>query len=162
MSDSFVTPGTVACQVPVSMGFPRQEYWSGLPFSSPRDLPNAGIKPMSPALADRFPTTQSPGKSLTGCWQCLRSEFEVSGWSKGNTWVLITLRMVGYEVWRNKETQQHKCMLYAHASSPTLSSSAMNGSWPSFREPLGSLLPWGPSGLGLLCHSFSIPGRWVK
>ena len=79
VSDSFVTPGTVACQVPVSMGFPRQEYWSGLPFSSPRDLPNAGIKPMSPALADRFPTTQSPGKSLTGCWQCLRSEFEVSG-----------------------------------------------------------------------------------
>ena len=35
MSDSFVTPRTVACQVPVSMGFPRQEYWSGLPFPSP-------------------------------------------------------------------------------------------------------------------------------
>ena len=35
MSDSFVTPWTVACQVPVSMGFPRQEYWSGLPFPSP-------------------------------------------------------------------------------------------------------------------------------
>ena len=41
---------TVACQAPLSMGFPRQEYWSGLPFPSPGDLPDPGIKPMSPAL----------------------------------------------------------------------------------------------------------------
>ena len=40
MSDSFVTPWTVACQVPLSMGFSRQEYWSELPFTSPGDLPN--------------------------------------------------------------------------------------------------------------------------
>ena len=39
----------VACQAPLSMGFPRQEYWSGLPFPSPGDLPNPGIKPISPA-----------------------------------------------------------------------------------------------------------------
>ena len=51
MSDSFVSPWTIACQAPLSMGFPRQEYWSGLPFPSPGDLPNPGIKPMSPALA---------------------------------------------------------------------------------------------------------------
>ena len=49
MSDSFVTPWTIACQVPLSMGFPRQEYWSELPFTSPGDLPNPGIKPISPA-----------------------------------------------------------------------------------------------------------------
>ena len=47
----FVTPKTIALQVPLSMGFPRQEYWSGLPFPSPGDLPNPGIKPMSLALA---------------------------------------------------------------------------------------------------------------
>ena len=41
---------------------PRQEYWSGLPFSSPGDLPNPGIKPMSPALAGRIFTTKTPGK----------------------------------------------------------------------------------------------------
>ena len=51
---SFVTPRTVAYQGPLFMRFPRQEYWSGLPFPYPRDLPNPGIKPASlacPALA---------------------------------------------------------------------------------------------------------------
>ena len=44
-------------QAPLSMGFPRQEYWSGLPFPSPGDLPDPGIEPRSPALqADSFPT----------------------------------------------------------------------------------------------------------
>ena len=46
----FVTPWTVACQVPMSMGFPRQEHWNGLPFPSLEDLPDPGIEPMSPAL----------------------------------------------------------------------------------------------------------------
>ena len=45
MSDSSVTPWTVAHQAPLSMGFPRQEYWSGLPFPSPGDLPHPGIEP---------------------------------------------------------------------------------------------------------------------
>ena len=44
------TPWTVACQAPLSMGFSRQEYWSGLPFPSLGDLPDPGIKPASPAL----------------------------------------------------------------------------------------------------------------
>ena len=46
----FATPGTVAHQAPPSMGFSRQEYWSGLPFPSPGDLPNPGIEPGSPAF----------------------------------------------------------------------------------------------------------------
>ena len=46
----FATPWTVAYQAPTSMGFSRQEYWSGLPFPSPGDLPDAGIEPGSPAL----------------------------------------------------------------------------------------------------------------
>ena len=62
LSDSFATPWTVAHQAPLSMGFPSQEYWSGLPFPSPGDLPDLGIKPMSPALAGRFFTTEPPGK----------------------------------------------------------------------------------------------------
>ena len=45
-----VIPWTVARQVPLSMGFPRQDYWSGLPFFFPGDLSNAGIEPTSPAL----------------------------------------------------------------------------------------------------------------
>ena len=53
----FETPWTVACQAPLSMGFSRQEYWSGLPFPSPGDLPNPGIEPGSPVLqADSLPT----------------------------------------------------------------------------------------------------------
>ena len=47
---SFVTPWTIARQAPLSMGFPRQEYWSGLPFASPGNLPDPGIEPTSPAL----------------------------------------------------------------------------------------------------------------
>ena len=46
----FATPGTVACQAPLSLGLSRQEYWSGLLFTSPSDLPNSGIEPGSPAL----------------------------------------------------------------------------------------------------------------
>ena len=51
MFNSFVTPWTVAHHAPLSMGFSRQEYWSGLPFPSPGDLPNPGTEPKSPALA---------------------------------------------------------------------------------------------------------------
>ena len=47
---TLVTPWTVTCQVPLSMGFSRQEYWNGLPFPSPGDLPDPGIEPGSPAL----------------------------------------------------------------------------------------------------------------
>ena len=60
----FATPGTRARQAPLTMGFSRQEYWSGLPFPSPGDLPNPGIEPMYPALAGGFFTTEPPGKPL--------------------------------------------------------------------------------------------------
>ena len=58
----FGTPWTVARQVPLSMGFSRREYWSGLPFPSPEDLPHLGIKPAplkSPKLAGGFFTTSA-------------------------------------------------------------------------------------------------------
>ena len=57
-------PGTVACQAPLSMGPPRQEYWSGLPFPSPGDIPDPGIKLTSPALVGRLFRTEPPGKPL--------------------------------------------------------------------------------------------------
>ena len=50
MSDSFATPWTVARHSPLSVGFPRQEYWSGLPFPLPGGLPDPRIEPASPAL----------------------------------------------------------------------------------------------------------------
>ena len=65
-----MTPWTVACQATLFIqatlfGFPRQEYWSGLPFPSPADVPDPGIEPVSsvaPALAGGFFTAASPGK----------------------------------------------------------------------------------------------------
>ena len=61
-SPALVIPWTVACQAPLSLGFPRQEYWSGLPFASPGDLPHSGIDPRSPALqVDSF-TAELSGK----------------------------------------------------------------------------------------------------
>ena len=59
-----VTPWTVAHHFPLSMGFPRQEYWNGLPLLSPGDLPGLGIKPASPALAWGFFSTELSGKPL--------------------------------------------------------------------------------------------------
>ena len=62
MSDCFATPWSVAHQVPLSVGFPKQEYWSGLSFPSPVDLPSLGINPESLALAGELFTTESLGK----------------------------------------------------------------------------------------------------
>ena len=55
---------TVAHQAPLSVEFPRQEYWNGLPFVFPGDLPCPGIEPASPTLAGGFLTIEPPGKSL--------------------------------------------------------------------------------------------------
>ena len=59
---TLVTPWTVACQAPLSMGFSRQEYWSVLPFPSPGDLPDSGIKPRSPALQADSLLSKQAGK----------------------------------------------------------------------------------------------------
>ena len=61
----FAAPWTVACLAPPSMGFSRQEYWSGVTCPSPGDLPNPGIKPRSPALAGKFFTTSATWEAPT-------------------------------------------------------------------------------------------------
>ena len=60
-----VTPWMVARQAPLSTGFSRQEYWSGLPFPSSGDLPDPEIEPVSPALTGRFLNTELPGKPFS-------------------------------------------------------------------------------------------------
>ena len=59
----FATLWSLAHQAPLSMGFSRQDYWSGLPFPYPGDLPDPGTEPMSLAVAGAFFTTEPPGKS---------------------------------------------------------------------------------------------------
>ena len=60
MSHSFATPWTAAHQAPLSMGFPRQEYWSGVPLPSPGDRPDPRIEPESPMLPGGSFTTEPP------------------------------------------------------------------------------------------------------
>ena len=74
----FATPWTLAHQAPLSVGFPRQEYWSGLPFPPPGDLPNSGTEPTSlefPALAGGFLTTTPPGKAKIELY-----DQQITGW----------------------------------------------------------------------------------
>ena len=71
-----VTLWTVTCQAPLSMGFSRQDYWSGLPFPSPGDLPDPGIKPVSltsPALTNRFFTIGATWEALQLGWSEVKS-----------------------------------------------------------------------------------------
>ena len=72
----FATPWTVAHQAPLSMGFPRQEYWSGVPLPSPGDLPNPGIEHRSPALRADASPFEPPGKTTHVCilsrFSCVR------------------------------------------------------------------------------------------
>ena len=110
MSNSFAMPWTEVCQAPLSMEIHMQEYWNRLLFSSSGDLPNPGIKPVSPALAGRFCTTKSPrkpnwGGSLmwiaVGQWWFCTCKFEMRvSRENDDTYILIALPdTVGGERW---------------------------------------------------------------
>ena len=106
----FVTPWTVAYKAPPSMGFPRQEYWSGLPSPSAGDLPDPGIERGSPAVQADALTSEPPGKSSfyqnEGKYPCLRVDpqlqektllvrlFEVTS----RPWTPTSLAPVGWSV----------------------------------------------------------------
>ena len=105
----FATPWTVSLQAPLSMGFPSPEYWSGLPFPSPGDLPSPGIKPAfltSPALAGRFFTT-------SGTWETLMSEVSVlqDEESSGFTAMYIYITLLNCTLKNGKEVNSTLCIL---------------------------------------------------
>ena len=75
---TLVTPWTVACQAPLSMGFSRQEYWVGLPFPCPGDLPDLGIKPGSPTLQADSLLTELQGKP-TESWEYKILSYDCKG-----------------------------------------------------------------------------------
>ena len=87
------------CLTPLSMGFSRQEYWSGLPFSSPGDPPNPGIKPGSLALQADSLLSELPGKPIlvlypiSNKWNYQRLEEKRERKEKGQTWLLIMLKI---------------------------------------------------------------------
>ena len=90
VSDSIVIPWTVAHQAPLSIGFPRQEHWSELPFPSPGDLPDPGIEPRSPALASGCFTIEPvldhtnniPNWARFLASGCVTGEFGLCAWVK--------------------------------------------------------------------------------
>ena len=93
----FVTPWTVARQAPLSMGFSRPEYWSGLPFPPPRDLPDPGIKPRSPTLqADSLPAKPQgkPKNTGVGSLSLLHGIFL----SQALNWGLLHCRRILYQL----------------------------------------------------------------
>ena len=73
-------PITVACQASLSMGFSRQEYWSGFPFPSPGNLPDPGIKTGSPTLQTDFLPSKPPGKPSTVLWLLILISNLEMGW----------------------------------------------------------------------------------
>ena len=104
----FATPWTVARQAPLSMGFSRQEYWSGLAFPSPGDLPNPGIEPGSPALQADALSSEPPGKfsSLEKCKSKLQWAI-TSHWSEWPSTKSVQTKNAGEGV----EKREHSCTL---------------------------------------------------
>ena len=93
----FMTPWTVAHQAPLSMGFSRQEYWSGLPFPSPGDLPDPGMELGSPALqADSLPIELSgkPTNTGVGTLSLLQGTFPTQEWN----WGFLHCRWILYQL----------------------------------------------------------------
>ena len=136
MSDSMVTPGTVAHQAPLSMACPWQEYWSGLPFISPGDLPDLGIKPASPALQpDSLALNHqgSPIRILNEIQGDLRTSLVVQ-------WIGICLPAQGTRVWSPVQEDPTRC----GAAQPTHHHRARAP------EPTCALWHWSPCAHGVL------------
>ena len=136
----FATPWTVAYQTPPSMGFSRQEYWSGWPFPSPGDLPDPGIEPRSPALQADALLSEPPGKSLK-ISKCVSKYLKtplpaikgLTAWlGSKDLWIFLSLSIRAPEKEQRNEvyltivhTLMYVCML--HAKSPQ---SCFDSLWP--------------------------------
>ena len=100
----FVTPWTAACQASLSMKFFRQEYWSGLPFPSPGNLPDPGIEPRSPALqADYLPAEPQGKPKNTGVGS--QSLLQRS-WPRNQTRISCIARRL-FTSWATREAQEN-------------------------------------------------------
>ena len=94
MFDS-VSPWTIACQTPLSMVFPRQEYWSGLPFPSPADLPSPGTEPKSPAWQVESLSLSHLGRPLWSISSLFCVWYEIKGFSP--SWIFNWLQTIYWE-----------------------------------------------------------------
>ena len=132
----FATPWTITYQVPLSMGFSRQEYWSGLPVPSTGDLPNPGIKPRSPTLqADSLPCA-SPAAKLSCFKSCLTLCNPIDGSLPGSPvpgilqartleWVAISFSNAWK--WKVKVKSLQSCLTLRHPMDCSLPGSSVHG-----------------------------------
>ena len=129
---TFVTPWTVALQAPLFMGFSRQKHWSGLLFPPPGDLPDSGIKPASPALADGFVTAEPSGKPIDR-FTCLENPRDGGAWWAAVHWVAQSrtrLKRLSSSSSRRGQEQQSRRMasgFYYRVADPTRG--ATSGLW---------------------------------
>ena len=98
MFNSFATPSTVAHQAPLSKGSSRQEYWSGLPFSFPGDLPDPGVKSTSPALAGGFFTRKPSRKCKMQIKMTMKYHFTSTKIALVKSQTIICVNKVAQEV----------------------------------------------------------------
>ena len=107
---NFVNLWTIVCQAPLSMGFARQEYWNGLPFLSPGDLPDPGIKHSSPAVqVDSLPAEPQgkPKNTGVGSLFLLQQIFSTQEWNWGLLhcrWILYLLNYQGSPGWLSAQS----------------------------------------------------------
>ena len=111
-----VTQWTVACQAPLSMGFPRQEYWTGLPCPSPGHLPDLGMEPESPSLqTDSVPLSHpgNPGHELPQFWKLATKKMGTSGpWN----WRLTVPKATKMTLVRPLKTSGKMTVLFLHVA----------------------------------------------
>ena len=126
----FATPWTVAYQAPPSMGFSRQEYWSGLPFPSPGDLPGPGIEPRSPAFQADTLTSEPPGKP----WYC-----QIFFYSRETLFCAYSSEMrelLKSQEYVPRKIQPASCIRCLHASLYTSVFAAFSSFHPTYRFKL--------------------------
>ena len=131
MSDSFATPQTVPHQAPLSMGFSRQEYWSGLPFPSPEDPPNPRIKLVSPALVGRFLTSEPPEKPP-------KPHNPIQQWEKHQTnpnWIHSTKYLTSAQNCPGYEEKSEKLLQSRGDMITQCNAVSWMGSWDKKRTP---------------------------
>ena len=121
----FVTLWTVAHQAPPSMGFSRQEYWSGLPLPSPEDFPHPGIEPRSPSLQADALTSQPPGKPS----KCLNNALIP------NHFTAVCLPKDICSIFLNEKVLARFNLFLAHISPPTV---LAHPNWPGLVAELHS------------------------
>ena len=119
----FATPWTAAYQAPPSIGFSRQEYWSGLPFPSPGGLPNPGIEPRSPTLQADALTSEPPGKKMyihdAATWKRIQFHMNLEklcpgSWGQGKPGLMrLTLR---WNTFSRTITSFKTCQCQSHNS----------------------------------------------